>query len=109
MIHITLGTIPARGTSDPWHTATATVDGTAYVAQSRSSAVCKLCRVLRDAGVPDRPWMAVTDTGTAIMRGRSIYGMAERSISEGDRAGLQWSRHRADWSTYGITPTGEPA
>jgi hypothetical protein len=99
VITIQLGTVPARGTSAPWDTASATVDGHAYSAQSRSSAVCKLCRLLRDAGVPDQPWMALTQNGTPSMRGRSIYAMAGRSISEGDRAGLQWTKHRADWGS----------
>jgi hypothetical protein len=97
MIAIQLGTIPGRGTSAPWDTASAKVDGIDYAARSRSSAVCKLCRLLRDGGVPEQPWMALTLTGKPSMRGRSIYAMADRSISEGDR-GMQWTKYRADWS-----------
>jgi hypothetical protein len=99
MITIQLGTVPARGTSAPWDTASATVGSQSYCTQSRSSAVCKLCRLLRDAGVPDQPWMALTQNGTPSMRGRSIYAMADRTIGESDRRGLQWATHRADWGS----------
>ena len=91
MITIQLGTIPARGTIDPYDTATATVGGNAYAARSRSSAVCKLTRLLRDSGAPDAPWIAITGHGTTALRGRSVYAMASRTISERDRGGMRWA------------------
>jgi hypothetical protein len=96
VITIRLGTIPARGTSAPWDTARVEIDGTILLVRSRASAVCKLARLLRDQGVPDQPWNAVTRSGKPSVRGRSLHAMAERTISEGDRAGLRWERHR-EW------------
>ena len=47
------------------------------IVSSRHGAVHKLCRELREAGVPDQPWEVL-----GRIRGGSIYWMADRTISE---------------------------
>lgn len=94
MITITLGTIPPYGTTGPMDTASTEIEGAVLATRSRSSAVCELCRLLRDRGVPDQPWEAVTPTGKASLRGPSIYAMADRTIEERDRGGLRWKKYQ---------------
>ena len=103
-----MGTIPAKGTADPWDTAAAEVGGTRYAVRSRSSAVCKLARLLREPGVPDGPWEAYRTGGNGkpVMRGPSILAMAERTITEGDRDGLRWDKFRL-WKGPNQDPTNE--
>ncbi|GAN80622.1 hypothetical protein [Acidocella aminolytica] len=55
------------------------VHGTVYHAESRSGAVCKLCRVLMADDVPDGPWLAFR-AGKLVMSGWSIHALAQRGV-----------------------------
>lgn len=57
------------------------VDGARYEAVSRSGAEHALCRILRNAGIPDQPWLA----NGGSMSGPSIYSMADLTIRDDDR------------------------
>ena len=71
------------------------IGGSTYQAESTNGAICKLCRVLVAAGVPDSPWQAFRGNMLAIS-GRSVHRMAERIVSEGDKHGPRWRK----WKPY---------
>ena len=71
------------------------VGGLPYQAESKSGAICKLCRVLVEAGVADAPWQAFRN-GKLVMAGASIHRMAGRAISETDKQRPRWVR----WKPY---------
>jgi hypothetical protein len=98
VIQIKLSRIPAKGTSDPWEVASATLDGIAYSQRSRSTSIAKLARAIVEAGVQDQPWSAVSPNGTVALRGRSLHAIARTTITESDREGLRqriWHPHPA--------------
>lgn len=69
--------------------ATADVDGMRYETRSRSSGEAALARKLVEVGVPDQPWTSFTPTGTPALRGKSIHRLAQMTVVESDRRGLQ--------------------
>jgi len=71
----------ARGSA--WR-AIAIVDGVAYSATSRSSAVGALCRELVAGGVPDDAMQVTFDGGAGEMRIKSIYRFSGTTLAEGD-------------------------
>jgi hypothetical protein len=82
----------ARGSA--WR-AIAIVDGVAYSATSRSSAVGALCRELVASGVPDGAMQVTFDGVRGQMTIRSIHKFAGTTLSEGDA-----SIRRVPWRPY---------
>ncbi|MDE1883759.1 MAG: hypothetical protein KGH70_07255 [Rhodospirillales bacterium] len=69
------------------------IGDTTYQTESKSGVICKLCRVLVEAGVSDGPWQAFRG-GKLAISGRSVHRMAECIVSEGDKYGPRWGRWR---------------
>ena len=89
---------PARmglDTSKATERASCKVDDITYQAESRSGAVCELCRVLVAANLPDAPWQAYRHD-RLVMSGRSIHTLSRRAVSETDKHGprfVTWKPH----------------
>ncbi|GAN79019.1 hypothetical protein [Acidocella aminolytica] len=69
------------------------VGGITYEAESKSGAICEICRGLMAAGVPDGPWRAYRDGKLALI-GRSVHRMAGMAVSEGGKSGPKWVKWR---------------
>jgi hypothetical protein len=94
---ITQTMIPDSRTSkgSKW-SATCTIDGRDYSAESRSGAPHALARVLFEAGIPDQPVTVVTEAEVATsgyrgdeMSFRSLEWMASRTLKESGSAPLR--------------------
>lgn len=56
------------------------VEGVRYEADSAHGSILALCRVLRDAGIPDQPWQVV-----GRLNGDSVHYTAQWTISRDGR------------------------
>ena len=83
--------------------AIAIVDGVAYSATSRSSAVGALCRELVAGGVPDDAIQITFDGVAGEMRIKSIYRFSGTTLAEGDAP-----IHRVKWRPYQGPQNAEP-
>lgn len=75
--------------------ASCTLDGNTYQAESRSGAICELCRVLVAANLPDAPWQAYRND-LLVLSGRSIHTLSRRAVSETDKHGPRFTT----WKPY---------
>lgn len=104
MIEITLTPQPKTRTAerDCFWTASAIVDCQQHEAHSRSGAVFALCRVLRDASLPD---CAITVTQKGLSGKRvypSFHEQAKWTMSDGRTRGpikVRWIDLKAEFST----------
>jgi hypothetical protein len=83
---ITIAYGPPRGRSE---TAWTVIDGQRHEAAAGGCAIHALCRVLRDAGIPDQPWEV-----PGRLKGTSIHWMADHYVREDD-TGIRIVRWKA--------------
>lgn len=76
-IHYGPNRLTAKGIIE---TAWCDVDGQRYEAESAFGSIHALCRVLREAGVPDQPWRVV-----GRLKGGSIHRAADWTVSREGR------------------------
>ena len=83
------------GASKATERVSCTVKGITYQAESRSGAICELCRVLVAANLPDAPWQAYRHD-RLVMSGRSVHALSRRTVAETGKHGPRFTT----WKPY---------